>query len=191
MAAPVLVFAVGNASRGDDALGPLLLQELDIWLISNQLEGEVELLEDFQLQIEHALDMNGRKLILFVDAGMNTPVPFSFYRIYANDEPVLYSHALSPEALLNVYTQFHKEVPPDAFVLCIQGQSFELGEPPTLQAATNLESAVQFAKLRLLTPEEWDRHCTTAATGSAKPSAGGYVGTSNMQLNTTASLTDA
>ena len=43
---PVLVLGFGNRSRGDDALGPLLLDGL-----STDLPGNIELLEDMQLQI--------------------------------------------------------------------------------------------------------------------------------------------
>lgn len=161
MAAPILIFAIGNESRGDDALGPLLLRELDDWLNSGEARREkgegfveqFELIEDFQLQIEHAMDMKDRKLVLFIDAGMDTPAPFSFYRAKPNDEPVLYSHALAPEALLKVYAQFYQETSPDAYVLCIRGELFELGEAPTPDACAHLASALHFAKQRLLEPE--------------------------------------
>jgi len=154
MTAPVLIFAIGNESRGDDALGPMLLREIDNWLNSGEGarekgEGFVErfeLLEDFQLQIEHAMDMKDRQRVLFIDAGMDTPAPFSFYRAKATGEPVLYSHALAPQALLDVYVQFYKEPPPDAYILCIKGESFELGEPPTPAALNHLALALDFVK---------------------------------------------
>ena len=200
MTAPVLIFAVGNESRGDDALGPLLLRQLDEWLKTDYLDenrndtttrqthsplpiplplaGEgandtlrelsidrFELIEDFQLQIEHAMDMKGRQQVLFIDAGMDTPSPYAFYRAIDNDEQVLYSHALSPEALLKVYTKFYQEAPPDAYVLCISGASFELGEPPSPHALDNLADALQFAKQLLSNPDIWAGLCTrTCAT---------------------------
>jgi hydrogenase maturation protease len=169
---PVLVFAVGNESRGDDALGPSLLRKLNVWLNSGEgrrekREGFVdqfELLEDFQLQIEHAMDMKDRRLLLFIDAGMETPSPFSFYRAQPGQTPVLYSHALTPEALLKVYTQFYQETPPDAFILCIRGASFELGEPPSPAAMIHLAQAQAFVQQLLLEPDatSWDRLCTTS-----------------------------
>jgi hydrogenase maturation protease len=61
-----LVLAVGNPSRGDDALGPALLERLRDAGVD--AAGDVELLTDFQLQIEHALDLQGRQAVLFVDA---------------------------------------------------------------------------------------------------------------------------
>ncbi len=160
---PVLVFAVGNESRGDDALGPLLLRKLNVWLIANRLSDLFELLEDFQLQIEHAMDMKDRRLLLFIDAGMETPSPFSFYRAQPGQAPVLYSHALTPEALLKVYTQFYQETPPDVFILCIRGDSFELGEPPSPAATIHLAQAQAFVQQLLLKPDSvnWDKQCTT------------------------------
>jgi hydrogenase maturation protease len=158
MVAPVLIFAIGNESRGDDALGPLLLRELDIWLKASGCSEQVELLEDFQLQVEHAMDMKDRRLVLFVDAGMDTPAPFSFYRAQASDEPVLYSHALAPEALLKVYTQFYMETPRDVYILCIRGERFELGDGLSLQAGAHLAAALAFSMKLLLKPEvdAWD-----------------------------------
>lgn len=162
MTAPILIFAIGNESRGDDALGPLLMRKLEAWLIESGLSCQFELLEEFQLQIEHATDMENRQLVLFIDAGMDTPSPFAFLRAEAHDEPVLYSHALKPHALLKVYRQFYQTSPPDAFILCIKGASFELGEPLSTDAAGNLASALSFIRQRLLDPQAsaWDRQRT-------------------------------
>jgi hydrogenase maturation protease len=165
MVAPVLIFAVGNESRGDDALAPLLLRELDAWLAENGRADQVELLEDFQLQVEHAMDMRERRLVLFVDAGMDTPAPFSFSRLQANETPVLYSHALEPAALMNVYRQFYGEMPPDAFVLCICGERFELGEGLSPVAVGRMAQAVEFGKKILGQPDvtTWDDLCMPSA----------------------------
>ena len=48
-AASVLVFACGNPSRGDDALGPLLLDRLRVWLATEELSDRFELLGDNRL----------------------------------------------------------------------------------------------------------------------------------------------
>lgn len=159
MTAPVLIFAIGNESRGDDALAPLLARNISNYMIYNSILENIEILEDFQLQIEHAMDMKDRRLVLFIDAGMDTPAPYSFYRTQASNEPVLYSHALAPEALLKVYAQFYGETAPDAFVLCIRGEAFELGEALSPVATENLASALQFVKQHLAEPEAvaWDR----------------------------------
>ena len=74
MTAPVVVFAVGNPSRGDDAIGPVICGRLEKWLENEGLADQFELIEDFQLQIEHAMDLQGRQLALFIDAGADLVV---------------------------------------------------------------------------------------------------------------------
>lgn len=168
MAAPILIFGIGNESRGDDALGPLLLRDLDAWLALQGTAEQFELLEEFQLQIEHAMDMKGRRIVLFIDAGMDNPesddhAPFTFYRAKAELAPVLYSHALSPQALLKIYQQFYHEAQKDVFILCIRGEQFELGEPLSLQATANLAAALRFSRKLLVEPNavSWERYCTS------------------------------
>jgi len=146
MVAPVLLFAIGNESRGDDALGLLLLRELNVYLQESGLSGQVELLEEYQLQIEHAIDMQERELVLFIDAGMDTDAPFTFSLAQPNDVPVLYSHALAPEALLKVYAQLYQDSPPAVFILCIRGERFELGEGLSPQVEEHLALAMTFCK---------------------------------------------
>ena len=126
MLAPVLCFATGNESRGDDALGPLLLRKLQVWLEKEGKPEQVECLEEFQLQVEHAMDMHGRQLVLFIDAGMDTPAPFVFSAAQADANPVLYSH--------------------DVFVLCVHGEYFELGDGLSAAAAEHLDAAFEFCK---------------------------------------------
>ena len=141
MSAPVVVFAVGNPSRGDDAIGPLLCGRLAEWLENEGLAGQFELIEDFQLQIEHVLDLQGRQLALFIDAGAHTPAPFTFLRIAPAAGLAHTTHELPPEAVLQVFRQTEGSAPPPAFTLCIRGEQFELGEPLSAAAAAHLEAA--------------------------------------------------
>ncbi|MCG2578389.1 hydrogenase maturation protease [Dechloromonas sp. XY25] len=142
MTAPVVVFAIGNPSRGDDAIGPELLGRLQKWLEKEQLAERVELIEDFQLNIEHALDLEGRELALFIDAGQNTPAPYVFERIFPAAIPSHSTHALPPPAVLQVYRQTESREPPPAFVLCVRGEHFELGEGLTVEALGRVDVAM-------------------------------------------------
>ena len=134
MSAPVVVFAVGNPSRGDDAIGPVICGRLAKWLENEMLTDRVELIEDFQLNVEHALDLQSRELALFIDAGENTPAPFIFEQIFPSTVPSHTTHALPPQAVLQVYRQMEGKEPPPSFVLCVRGEKFELGEPLTAAA---------------------------------------------------------
>jgi hydrogenase maturation protease len=153
MTAPVVVFAIGNPSRGDDALGPLLLDRLSGWIDQQGLADRFDLVEDFQLQIEHALDLQGREVALFVDAGEQTPGPFQFYPVAAANGPLHTTHQLPPEAVLQVYSLTETSPAPPAFTLCIRGERFELGEALSPAAEENLESAFAFLQTLLPMPD--------------------------------------
>jgi hydrogenase maturation protease len=159
MTAPVVVFAVGNPSRGDDALGPILAARFAAELERAGQEGEFEVLEDFQLQVEHALDLEGRALALFIDAGTGTPAPYSFRRIGPVAGYGHTTHALVPEAVLQVYLQTQGVEPPPAFLLCVRGESFELGEGLSPEAGRYLESALELLGRLARAPnaEAWGR----------------------------------
>ena len=170
MTAPILIFAIGNESRGDDALAPLLLRRLDAWLQSEGRSKDFELIEDFQLQVENVTDMAGRRMVLFIDAGMDTPAPYAFYRAQTSGSPTLYSHALTPEAVLSVYPQIYRESPPPAFVLCIRGEQFELGCALSPEAENRLEVAMDFIQSLLRETEiaTWEMHASQPAIGDAE-----------------------
>ena len=143
-AAPVLVLAIGNPSRGDDALGPLAACQL----VALALPG-VEVLTDFQLQVEHALDLVGRSEVIFVDATVAGEGPFSFEPVAPAADRSATTHALPPAGVLHVYGECTDAPLPAAFVLAIRGYDFELGAPLTDAAARNLEAALEILVARL------------------------------------------
>ena len=138
---PFVVLACGNPSRGDDALGPLLLARLADWLNTASMNENFELLEDFQLQVEHALDLQGRQAVLFIDAGVGMTQAFTLAAVDPDNTPGHSTHAIPPAAVLAVYRRVVGSEPPPASVLCVQGEAFELGEGLSLRAADNLEQA--------------------------------------------------
>ncbi len=152
--APVVIFACGNPSRGDDALGPLLLDRLQTWLDAEGLAEGFELIGDFQLQVEHALDLAGRNLAIFIDAGHQTPAPFVFHSIAAERKATHSTHALPPESVLAVFPLVNAgQTPPAAFVLCVSGERFELGEGLSDSAARNADAAFEQLKKLCRAPE--------------------------------------
>jgi hydrogenase maturation protease len=140
---PLLVLGWGNLSRGDDALGPLCLASMQDALPAH-LRDQVEFLDDYQLQIEFALDLAGRERILFVDASLDCAAPFEVRGVQARRDSSISSHALSPEALLQVFADLHGQAAPPATLLAIRGEAFELGEPVTASAQANLQAAVDW-----------------------------------------------
>ncbi len=141
--APILIIGIGNPSRGDDALGPLLIEQLQALHLP-----DVELLTDFQLQVEYALDLRDRQRIIFVDASLAAPPPFSFSPVSPSEDSSYSSHALSPGAVLHAYRKLFGE-PPPAFVLAIRGEAFQLGAPLSANATANLASATTWLRQTL------------------------------------------
>lgn len=144
MTAPTLVFSWGNPARGDDALGPLFTEAIAAMAIPG-----VECLTDFQLQVEHALDLHGRTRVLFVDAEQGADdggSGFTVRPLVARADRTLTTHAMSPAALLQVYADMEGRAPPPAWVLAIRGQRWALGEAPSAAAAAHLQAALAWAR---------------------------------------------
>ncbi len=138
MTAPILIFGWGNPSRGDDALGPLFVERIEALGLP-----QVECLTDFQLQVEHALDLEGRELVLFVDASFDVAAPFAVNRLGPARDASFSTHAISPEAVMQVFVDLHDDPPPTCYQLAIRGESFELGEELSSAAQLHLEAALR------------------------------------------------
>ena len=156
----LVVFGWGNDARGDDGLGPLLLAR-----VADARWADVTTIEDFQLQIEHALDLDGAEAALFLDAGRNTPAPFAFAEVEPQRGETFTTHAIAPEAVLEVYARTLGKTPPPSFTLCVRGERFELGEGLSADAAERLEAAWDFLQglMRERTLEAWRRATRTPA----------------------------
>jgi hydrogenase maturation protease len=149
----LVIFAYGNPSRGDDALGPQMLDLIEnYWQQKAESntqdqraeENHIEFIEDFQLQIEHALDLEHRDLALFIDASVSCPHPYCFSRLHPVQDDSYTTHALHPAAVLYVYQQTTAQSPPPAFLLTVRGEAFELGTPLSAMATENLTGAFTF-----------------------------------------------
>jgi hydrogenase maturation protease len=179
MTAPLLVFGWGNASRGDDALGPMFIERLRASLVP---DAGVDCLDDYQLQVEHALDLVGRERVLFVDASRLCEAPFEVLPLRAAQDASFSTHRLSPQALLQVFRQVQGAEPPPSTLLAIRGEQFELGAAPGAAALAHLEAALRWAWGWLAGPASavdrgWHgtepaRHEVAAQTMSSHPLSG-------------------
>jgi hydrogenase maturation protease len=154
LTAPTLIFGWGNPSRGDDALGPLFVEHFAELAGRHPEWGEVECLTDFQLQVEHALDLQGRQRVLFVDASLDAPAPCSLVRIEAARDDSFTTHAMSPQAVLKVFADIDDGAPPPCWLLAIRGERYELGDGLSAEAAQNLPAALHAAVEWLLAGQE-------------------------------------
>jgi len=139
-----LVFAVGNPSRGDDALGPLLVERLEQWIATaRELPLDLDLLTDFQWQVEHALDLRGVDVAIFADASVTGGASFEITPLTPKFDASYSTHALSPACVLAVAAQLGQPLP-QAWVLSMPGEDFELGAPPSARAQSSLDGACDY-----------------------------------------------
>ena len=132
----ILIFGYGNPGRGDDGLGPAFLEAVERLKLP-----QVECQTDMQLQVEYVIDLQGRDLVLFVDADMSCSAPFEFSEIEPVKDDSYTSHAMSPQALLHAYAHVFNEPAPVCFLLRIRGERFELGDELSSSARNHLEAA--------------------------------------------------
>lgn len=148
---PLLVIGVGNPARGDDAIGPLLLERLRADLQADTRTGPVDLLDAYQLQPEHALELRGRRHSIIVDAAASGPAPFTVARVTPDLGLDITTHSLSPAALAAVYQRLFG-VPPALAALAVRGDRFALGEPLSITGVQNLAAALDWLSLQLRRP---------------------------------------
>ncbi|HEY5994387.1 MAG TPA: hydrogenase maturation protease [Gallionellaceae bacterium] len=148
MSAPpsILILAIGNDARGDDALAPRLVRMLEERSKTPGWAGQVELLEDYQLQVEHVTDLIGRSAVLFIDADVSCAEPYDFSELAAEKDGSYTTHAMTPAALLHAYRRVYGADAPPAFLLRIRGHDFGLGNPLSRRAAANLEGATRLVE---------------------------------------------
>ncbi|HEX4883365.1 MAG TPA: hydrogenase maturation protease [Casimicrobiaceae bacterium] len=153
--ARIVVVACGNESRGDDALGPAFVE---------RAQGRPDppgvtttFVADYQLQPEHALDLAGQDLALFVDAGVDVQGPCELAEVAPAAAPTFSTHGMTPGAVLEAYRRATGRAPPPAFALAIRGVRFRLGDPLSTPARTALDAAFDlFERLRRnATPGAW------------------------------------
>jgi len=142
-AAPILIFGWGNASRGDDALGPAFIERASALVLRGDVP-EIEWLTDYQLQVEHALDLADRRQVLFVDASLDCAAPFEVLPLHSATEHQLTTHAMAPEAVMQVYERLNGHNAPPCTLLAIRAEQFELGAAIGEAAQANLEQALDW-----------------------------------------------
>jgi len=140
------VFGFGNPSRGDDALGPEFVRRAEARFSEAIAHGALEVLTDYQLQVEHVLDLEGRERVYFVDASATEPESepqgYSVTRVEGACDASFTTHLLSPAALLHTFGEVVESKAPECWLIAIAGHQFELGAPMSPEAEANLTAAL-------------------------------------------------
>ena len=155
----LIVLAWGNASRGDDGVGPLIARRI------NELgRDDVRVIEDLQLHIEHVMDLRSDIPVLFVDASVAIDAGFRIEKLMPQADNSISTHTVSPHALLNLYETTLGQPAPEAYLLHVCGESFELGEQISTATARHVDAAWEFLAALFSGPSDrWQARLSSAA----------------------------
>lgn len=134
--ARVLVLGYGNPGRQDDGLGPAVAAGIGSLGWPN-----LTALDNYQLNIEDAVDAAAHDVVWFVDAAKTGPAPYAVHDVSPSPTIDFTSHIVRPEAILAIARQCYGAAP-RAFLLAIRGYGFEFVEELTPGAAGNLAAAL-------------------------------------------------
>jgi len=137
--AALTVFAWGNESRGDDAIGAILASR-----IIGLDNVAISVIEDHQLNIEHVMDFEEGVPALFIDASVAIDSAFKLEKLTAHGDASISTHSISPSALLELYEQTLGKPAPDAYLLHVRGEEFELGDGISASTRVSVDKAWKF-----------------------------------------------
>ncbi|MEN8150268.1 MAG: hydrogenase maturation protease [Planctomycetota bacterium] len=135
----VLVYGYGNPGRKDDGLGPALAER-----VAAAGPAGVTVETNYQLAVEDAAQVADHDVVIFADAAMEGPAPFTFRRVEPSSESCFTTHVLPPEVLMGIAAE-HFGAEAAGYVLGIRGHEFdEFGEYLSERARDNLGAACVF-----------------------------------------------
>jgi hydrogenase maturation protease len=135
----ILLIGIGNNCRGDDGLGWKfieLVESMGLDFISHEYR--------YQLQVEDAALISEYEVVYFVDASYEKmDKGFELRPCIAFDEEQVSSHAQSPGAILRLANDLYQKFP-EAWILAIGGESWEIQTSLSETAERNLVEATSF-----------------------------------------------
>jgi hydrogenase maturation protease len=132
----ILILGYGNPGRQDDGLGPAAVAEIETMGLPN-----LTAFDNYQLNIEDAMDVAAHDSVWFVDAAKTGPSPYSVRPLSPSSAIEFTSHIVSPETVLAIARRIYGASPP-AYLLAIRGYEFEFVEALTPAARHNLHAAL-------------------------------------------------
>ncbi len=132
----VLVLGYGNPGRQDDGLGPAVVAGIEKlgW-------NDLTAFDNYQLNIEDAIDVAAHDVVWFVDATKVGSAPYTVREVVPSHSIAFTSHIVRPESILAIAHQCYGGAPV-AFMLAIRGYAFEFVEELTPRAIGNLDAAL-------------------------------------------------
>jgi hydrogenase maturation protease len=138
----ILILGYGNPGRQDDGLGPAVATRIDRLGWSN-----VKAYDNYQLNIEDALEVAAHEIVWFVDAAKAGPA-YEVQDLAPSPTIEFTSHLVRPAVILAIARDYYGRTP-QAFLLAVRGYAFEFVEELTPDATDNLSAALAMLTDRL------------------------------------------
>ena len=136
----VLLLCYGNPGRLDDGLGAAFAARM-----RDSVPNHTTVEEDYLLTVEHAASIAEHRVVIFVDAAINGPGPFSFKRVDPRPIQAFSTHIVEPGNLLQLAEELFS-ARTEGYCLGIRGYAFDdFGEDLSPGAEKNLTAALEFA----------------------------------------------
>jgi len=133
-----LIIGYGNPGRLDDGLGPMLARNIE----RADIPG-VQVITDYQLNVEHAADIRDAHTVIFADASIAGREPCFFRRLLPRPAEAFSTHSMRPEAVIAFAADMF-DWSGSAYLLGIRGHAFnDFGEHLSDAAKENLTAATQ------------------------------------------------
>jgi hydrogenase maturation protease len=137
----ILLIGFGNPARADDGLGPALAEAIELKNIS-----DITVETDYQLTIEDSTQVAEHNVVIFADAQVSGPEPFSFEAVKADCSSSFTTHSVEPAHIMALAESLFGSKA-DGFLLGIRGYEFDrFGAGLTEKARANLQKAVDFVE---------------------------------------------
>lgn len=165
----ILIYGYGNPGRQDDGLGKALIELAEEWVQKEGLEN-ISLDVGYQLLVEDVTLIEGKDLIMFVDASMDERIAdFDLAAVAADDKETFTMHQVSPGFILALYETLYGPAPP-SWLLQIRGYEWELEESLSPGAQENLGKAWKMLRQILRDPGRLDELTGRTAASTVKES---------------------
>lgn len=146
----ILIFGIGNPGRGDDGLGPALIDRLNNSQTHTEFGNSVCVWElqcefRYQLNIEDAYAIKDLDIVVFADAATSGEEAAVLEEAFPSDAIAFTTHRMSPAAVLALCHELFGRIP-KAYILSIRGHHWDIGEGLSPQGAENLEQALDLLR---------------------------------------------
>lgn len=138
-----LIYGIGNLGRSDDGLGIRFISEIENFQLTQKSDwlDSVKLMENYQLNIEDALEISNYDIVLFVDA-IKSKKEIKVIKIEPSNQFEFSTHAMTISSILSLCQGlYHKN--PECYLLTIPGQEWGISERLSNQAKMDLQRALK------------------------------------------------